>query len=185
MKDESNLYQKMKSGDQSAFDEIFKLYYEQLVRFAHSKIDNITIAEDIVQIIFIDFWAKRASLNVEKSLLPYLKKTVHNRCIDYFRKQQNIQKKEEEYFQDSLSLDISNPEEELLSQENLQAIYNKIEALPPKCKVVFKLSRFEEMSYAEIATHLDISKKTVEMHISTALRILRKSVFISLFFILF
>ena len=173
----------MKAGDQSAFDEIFKSYYKQLVLFAHSKIDNIAIAEDIVQNVFIDFWAKRASLNVEQSLLPYLKKMVHNRCIDYFRKQKSIQKKEEQYFQNPLSLDISNPEEELLTQENLQAIYNKIEALPPKCKIVFKLSRFEEMSYAEIATHLDISKKTVEMHISTALRILRKSIFISLLFI--
>ncbi|MFK8007592.1 MAG: RNA polymerase sigma factor [Saprospiraceae bacterium] len=179
------LYKKMKAGDRSAFDKIFKLHYEQLVRFAHVKIDNISIAEDIVQNIFIDFWTKRASINIEKSLLPYLRRTVHNRCIDHFRKQKSIQKKEEQFFQNSLTLDISNPEQELLSQENLQAIYTKIEALSPKCKVVFKLSRFEEMTYAEIATHLNISKKTVEMHISTALRILRKSIFISLISIFF
>ncbi len=167
----------MKAGDLSAFDEIFNLYYEQLVWIAHSKIDNIAVAEDIVQQIFINFWAKRATLTVEHALFPYLKKSVHNRCIDYYKKQKTIQRKEIQYFQNPLSLNIATPEEKLLSEENLQAIYQKIEALPPKCRAVFKLSRFEEMTYAEIATHLEISKKTVEMHISTALRILRKSIF--------
>ena len=175
--DELNLYQKMKAGDRSAFDKIFKLYYEKLVRFAYSTVNNIVVAEDLVQNIFIEFWTKRELLNIENALFPYLKKSVHNRCIDYFRKQKSIQKKEENYFQNSLSLNISSPEEDLLTQENLQAIYSKIEDLPPKCKIVFKLSRFEGMTYGEIAAHLSISKKTVDMHVSTALRILRKSIF--------
>ena len=181
--EELNLYQRMKAGDKSAFDVIFKSYYEQLVRFAHSKIDNIAIAEDIVQNVFISFWTKRETITIKNALLPYLKRTVHNRCIDYFRKQQSIQIKEEQYFKKSLSIDISNPEETLLTQENIKEIHNKIEALPPKCKIVFKLSRFQDMSYTEIADNLDISKKTVEMHISTALRILRKNIFSAVLFI--
>ncbi|MFK7980611.1 MAG: sigma factor-like helix-turn-helix DNA-binding protein [Saprospiraceae bacterium] len=58
---------------------------------------------------------------------------------------------------------------------------NKINALPPKCSIVFKMSRFEEMNYAKIAEQLGITKKTVEYHISTALRLLRKSIFTWLF----
>lgn len=177
------LYQKMKAGDLSAFDEIFKMHYESLVRMGVQKIDNVALVEDLVQNIFIDFWTKKNQLNIESSVLAYLKKMVHNRCIDHFRKQKSIQRKEENYFKNSLSLNVNSPEEDLLNQENLAAIYSKIEALPPKCRTVFKLSRFEEMTYDEIATQLDISKKTVEFHISTALRILRKSIFISVLYI--
>lgn len=176
---EHDLYQKMKAGSRPAFDAIFKSNYEHLVKHAYIRVDSLPIAEDLVQNIFIEFWTKRETLHIKGSVGVYLKKMVHNRCIDYFRKQKSIQRKEEQFFQDSLFLDVSSPEEEMLNKENLAAIYAKIEALPPKCKIVFKLSRFEEMTYAEIANQLDISKKTVELHISTALRILRKTIFVS------
>lgn len=174
---ELNLYKEMKAGNQAAFDELFHLYYENLVRLAYQKTQDQANAEDIVQTLFIDFWTKRATITIEKSVIGYLSTTVHRRCIDYFRKQKRIDHSHQKYFDNSLSLDISSPEKDLLNQENLSAIYTKIEALPPKCKIVFKMSRFEEMSYEEIAEQLDISKKTVEYHISTALRVLRKSVF--------
>lgn len=176
--EESTLYQKMKAGDLSAFNELFKLHYETLVRSTLLKVDE-AFAEDLVQTVFIEFWSKRNDINIEGSVVAYLRKTVHNRCIDHFRKQKSIQQKEERYFQNTLSLSISDPESRLLSRESLSAIYDKIEDLPPKCKIVFKLSRFEEMTYDEIAQELDISKKTVEYHISTALQILRKTIFIS------
>lgn len=167
----------MKAGNQVAFDELFHLYYEKLVRLAYQKIQDQASAEDIVQKVFIDFWTKKESIIIEKSVIGYLSMMVNRRCIDYFRRQKSRTTNEQKYIDNSLNFDIVSPEEDLLNQENLAAIYAKIEALPPKCRIVFKMSRFEEMTYDEISEQLDISKKTVEYHISTALRLLRKSIF--------
>lgn len=174
---EHQLYKKMKAGYSSAFDELFRLYYEKLVRLAHQKTQDLAVAEDIVQAIFIDFWTKRAEISINQSIIAYLSKMVNNRCIDYFRKQKSISASEEKYLTHKLNLDVTSPEEDLLNQENLAAIYSKIEELPPKCKIVFKMSRFEDLTYEEISTQLNVSQKTVEYHISTALRLLRKSIF--------
>lgn len=174
---ETQLYQQIKAGNRTAFDKLFRLYYEKLIQQAFKTTQNLANAEDIVQAVFIDFWTKRNQLNIEKSVIGYLTRMVHHRCIDYFRQQKSSITKQEKYFQNNLSLDIASPEEDLLNAENLAAIHDKIDALPPKCSIVFKMSRFEEMNYAEIAEQLGITKKTVEYHISTALRLLRKSVF--------
>ena len=69
-----------------------------------------------------------------------------------------------------------NGQQEMERDELEQRIHDCIDALPPKCKLVFSLSRFENMSYQEIADHLEISIKTVENQISKALRILRNSI---------
>lgn len=174
---EKHLYQQMKAGNKTAFDKLFQLYYEKLVRQAYTSTQNLANAEDIVQAVFIDFWTKRNQLNIEQSVIGYLTRMVQNRCIDYFRQQKSQQTNQEKYFKNTLSLDLTSPEEDLLNAENLAAIYEQIEALPPKCSIVFKMSRFEEMTYEEIAEQLGITKKTVEYHVSTALRLLRKGIF--------
>lgn len=182
---EQNLYLQMKAGNQTAFDKLFHLHYEKLVRQAYLKTKNLVDAEDVVQTIFIDFWTKRNEINIEKSVIGYLSKMVYYRCMDYFRKQKSLDNQQAKYFENTLSLDIASPEEDLLNAENLAAIYKKIEALPPKCSIVFKMSRFEELTYDEIAEALGITKKTVEYHISTALRVLRKGIFSVVVYFLF
>jgi len=174
---EKHLYQQMKAGNQTAFDKLFQLYYEKLVHQAYKTTQDLANAEDIVQAVFIDFWTKRNQLNIEQTVIGYLTRMVHHRCIDYFRQQKSQLVNQEKYFKNTLSLDITSPEEDLLNAENVAAIYAQIEALPPKCSIVFKMSRFEEMTYEEIAEQLGITKKTVEYHVSTALRVLRKGIF--------
>ena len=176
-KTEAQLFQEIKAGNRIAFDELFHLYYEKLVHKAHKTTQNQADAEDIVQTVFISLWTKRTQIAIEQSVGAYLHRMVQHRCIDYFRQIKSSLVHQEKYIQQSLDLTIESPEEELLNAENLAAIYNKIDALPAKCKVVFKMSRFEEMNYTEISEQLGISKKTVEYHISTALRILRKGIF--------
>lgn len=171
------LFQQIKTGDKIAFDKLFHLFYENLVQQAYNTTQQQADAEDIVQSVFIHLWTKRTQITIEQSVEAYLHRMVQYRCIDYFRKVKSDASNQEKHTQQSLHLTMGSPEEELLNAENLEAIYNKIEALPPKCKVVFKMSRFEEMNYSEIAQELDITKKTVEYHISTALRILRKGIF--------
>jgi len=173
----THLFQQIKAGNRIAFDKLFQFFYEKLVHQAYKTTQSQSDAEDIVQSVFINFWTKRKEIIIQQSVEGYLQKMVYHRCMDYFRKQKNKKRHQEKYTLQSLHLNIDSPEEDLLKTESLAAIYQKIEALPPKCKIVFKMSRFEELSYEEIAEQLGISKKTVEYHISTALRVLRKSVF--------
>jgi len=175
---DKDLYQRMVAGDVDAFNQLFKAHYESLVRMLYKKCFDQTLAEDIVQNVFIELWSKRKERVLPKSVGAYLSTSVKNRYIDHFRKQKNLADKKKAYLQQSLPLNIASPEEELLNQENLAKIYRKIEELPPKTKVVFQLSRFENKSYSEIAEALDISVKTVEYHISNALRLLHESIFI-------
>ncbi|MFK7936312.1 MAG: RNA polymerase sigma factor [Saprospiraceae bacterium] len=174
---ERQLYLRIKSGDRTAFDELFRRHYANLVRQSYRKLQDQTTAEDIVQNVFIQFWNKREQITVKESVFAYLAQMARYGCIDFFRKQQSKAQRQEQYFQNGLNLDVKSPEEDLLQKENVAAIYAKVDALPVRCKTVFKLSRFEEMTYEQIAQELSISIKTVEYHISTALRLLRKSVF--------
>ena len=174
---EQDLLEKMKTGNQGAFDSIFNTHYEPLVRVAHSLVSDLAVAEDVVQEVFIKFWERRETVNIEKTIYGYLKQAVIFRSIDYLRKTKRLNEHILIHQQSTLQLNLHTPEKELLSKENLKAIYEKIEALPEKSKLIFKLSRFEELSYSEIAQQLNVSVKTVEYHISRALEILRESVF--------
>ena len=167
----------MEKIDQQAFNDIFNMHYEHLVKVAISIISDSDLAEDVVQDVFINFWNRHIEIRIEQSVLAYLKKAVIFRSIDYLRKAKTKDEHIAAHQYNSLKLSLQTPESELLSQENLNSIYKKIDALPGNSGLVFKLNRFEHLSYAEIATQLGISVKTVEYHMSKALEILRKSIF--------
>jgi RNA polymerase sigma-70 factor (ECF subfamily) len=138
-------------------------------------INDADYAEDIVQEIFTDIWRKRESINVQSSLRAYLRRASVNRSLNHIRKQRMKFDENEEAIIDIESNTI-NGQQGMERDELEQRIHDCIDALPPKCKLVFSLSRFENMSYQEIADHLEISIKTVENQISKALRILRNSI---------
>lgn len=167
----------MKKIDQQAFHDLFNKHYEQLVKVAYSVLSDIEHAEDVVQEVFIKFWERQGTFKIEKSVFAYLKKATILHAIDHLRKAKMIDEHVTKAQLSSLQLRIQTPETELLNKENLYEIYKKIEELPDKSKLIFKLSRFEHLSYSEIAVQLEMSVKSIEYHISKALEILRKSVF--------
>ncbi len=174
---DQELMLKMRAGNQIAFDSIFNAHYESLVRVAYSLVSDLVVAEDVVQEVFIKLWERRATINIEKTIFGYLKQAVIFHSIDYLRKSKRLDERNLRHNLSSQKLNINTPESELLSKENLKAIFEKIDALPEKSKLIFKLNRFEYLSYNEISKQMNISVKTVEYHISRALEILRKSVF--------
>ncbi|MBK8517521.1 MAG: RNA polymerase sigma-70 factor [Saprospiraceae bacterium] len=136
--------------------------------------DNVA-AEDIVQDVFFGIWRKRDQLVINTSLEAYLKRSCRNRTLNYIRN--NHMKWEDEGLLNDQA-DNSFTSDQYIDAEDLnQKIQEVIAELPEKCGIVFSLSRFEEMSYADIAVELNISVKTVEHHISKALRILREKIF--------
>lgn len=166
---EKNLLQKIKNNDNFAFDEIFRQYYKQLCYFSFKIVQNNDIAEEIVQDLFVHLWEKRKDLNINTSLKSYLYRSVHNNSVRQFKKEK-LHESLEDYHNkpESFSSAIEQAETE-------NYIYNTIEKLPEQCRKIFKMSRFEDLKYREIAEKLNLSIKTVETQMSRALKFLSKN----------
>ena len=182
------------SGEEE-FKQIFEACYPRLLRFAAVYTGNLQDAEDILQNVFLLFWEKRASLQLDTNLNAYLLSMVKNHCINHLKHQQVVQRYsanrmtelQQEMAFNYYAFSKFNPEQ--MDIESLERLAEKaIGELPEQCRKVFELSRYEGLKYREIAERLGISVKTVESHISNALKILRvtmKDCFLSWLFIFF
>jgi RNA polymerase sigma-70 factor, ECF subfamily len=131
-------------------------------------------AEDIVQDVFIKLWKNRENIDFSLPLKPYLNKATANTAISWLEKNKVSSSATEI---SDLKNDPEAPDntESRLFEKELQAkIRQSLDKLPPKCKAIFILSRYEGMKYREIAEHLEISVKTVENQMCIALERLRK-----------
>jgi RNA polymerase sigma-70 factor (ECF subfamily) len=157
--------------DETAFETLFKTHYNALHAYAQVILKDEDVAEEIVQGMFLKFWEKRASLNIQ-SIKAYLYKCVYNDSLNYIK-----QEKTKSKYQD-FTLHTMNTEHEPASlkvelTELQQHLREALNHLPEQCRTIFQMSRFEELKYREIADHLGLSIKTVENQMGKALRILR------------
>lgn len=174
---EAKWIEDIKKGCKAAFRYAFDYFYVSLCNYLSNLIHNPDLAEDIVQEVFITLWNKRKTIIITTSLKKYLYKSCYNRYIDIYRKNQRTYKKLEELRYVKL---MELQEEDLtLKQEKLERLQEVIENLPPKCKQVFLLSKYEGLKYLEIAQKLDISVKTVENQIGKAYNKLREEFAVS------
>lgn len=161
-----------KSLDQRTFEQLFQSYFDYLVNFAKQYVQDQNIAEDICQSVFIKLWEKRTEINPNQSIKSYLFTSVKNRSLNYIRDHKKYRSK-------VLDVDLADIEyfEEEEGDLNIDELKVKLEkalaSLPEKCRKVFEMSRFEGLKYREIADELDISQKTVEAHMSKAIKTLR------------
>jgi RNA polymerase sigma-70 factor (ECF subfamily) len=160
-------------GEEQAFELFFHKSYLRLCQFANKFLNNPEEAREVVQEAFIALWEKREMIDPEESLLSYLFKVVQNKSINKLR-----HKHVEAGYVDVLKVVYSEhnditPVESLLALELDEAIGKTVAGLPPQCRKVFELSRYNGLRYSEIAGAMDISVKTVEAHMSKALGILR------------
>ena len=162
----------LKNGSTAAFDLCFELYFTGLCSFANKLVRNPTVAQDIVQDLFVNLWIKRENLEIHTSLKSFLFQSVKNNCLDHIKHSQiehafairYINENAEEY--ENISSDYT-------KKEILHTLDLAIEKLPKQCKTVFLMSRFDYKSYKEIAEVLGLSVKTVENHMGRALHIIR------------
>lgn len=165
------LLEKLATNDWSAMNLIFKQNYKSVYYSAFRILSDMSIAEDITQEVFIDLWSKRTELKVQSNLEAYLRKMAVNKSLNYIRDNKKLN------FSVELDEQHSSNEIDYFQKENFREIkellYNAIDKLPPQCKIIFVLSRFEDYSNKMIAQHLDISVKTVENQMTKALKILR------------
>jgi len=166
-------WQLISKGDKIAFEKAFRAFYAALCNYALSLVKDKDEAEEVVQNVFFNIWNKRTALQVSGSLKSYLYRSVHNECLNKI-KHVKMKTTYAEDYRKNASCSFDNAADHLHAKELGQKINTAIDSLPEQCGNVFKLSRFENLKYNEIAQHLNISIKTVENHMGKALKILRE-----------
>ena len=162
----------LKNSDKQVFEQLFRSCYAPLCNYAAGIVSDEDEAEDIVQQTMITFWEKRETIEITTSVKSYLYRAVHNQALNKLRhdKVRRIYANDMQGFGEQ----ESEPASHNIVQKELQVkIADAIQLLPDQCRTVFKLSRFENLKYQEIANRLGISVKTVENHMGKALRLMR------------
>ncbi len=165
------LISELKNGSEEAFDCIFRRYYKGLCAYATNYVYDLDKSQSLVQDCFVKLWDNRSGVESIKSLPAYMSTMVRNRCIDHIRQVRSLEKLHEKLEMEVFEV---NAENTLLSREFEEILVNAISTLPKKSKMAFEYSRFENLTYKEIAVKMNISSKAVEALLSRALRLLRK-----------
>lgn len=167
-----DLWLRVQSGDEQALTLIFNRYWEPMFSTAYGILGDKGACEDIIQDIFITVWNKREAIALRYSLKAYLFS-----CMRYelYRQMRRGVKREQIFNQFYARLQNPSFLDQIEHKELADQIQSAINALPSRCQEVYRLSREEHLSHKEIAERLNISTKTVENHISKALRQVRLS----------
>ena len=171
-------------GDQTAFTEIYNRYWKKMFTVAANKIDDLQEAEDIVQQVFITIWKRREVLVIKSSLDSYLAVSVKYRVIKSLDKSlKDVHFSGDAATSALLEVADDSTRQWLEFQEIKDRLEILVDKLPEKCKLIYQLSRDKGYTTKQISEELSISEKTVEGHMTNALKALRtglKSFFLTL-----
>lgn len=162
----------IRRGDEQAFEQTFRHYYQRLCNYACTLLKDEEESEEVVQTVFLTIWEKREDLEITLSLKSYLYRAVHNHCLNRF-KHASVRQVHKEHTLNFGAQSYESVTEVIHANELEERIEKAVSTLPEQCQKAFRLSRFEELKYHEIAEQLGISIKTVENQIGKALKILR------------
>jgi RNA polymerase sigma-70 factor (ECF subfamily) len=169
---ERQLQERIRAGDEAAFDSVFRTHYAHLVRMAESVVRDRALAEEVAQEVMLELWRRRETLELEQTFRAYLLRSTRNRALNHIRHQRIVAREME-----AAALDprhSPSAEDVTLGLELERAVRDAIDGLPDNCREVFQMSRDQGLRYAEIASALEISVKTVEKRMGKALSELRE-----------
>jgi RNA polymerase sigma-70 factor (ECF subfamily) len=178
-----HIIKRLSDGDQSAFRIVFEHYYPRVSEFVRRIVKSESLAEDITQDIFVKIWERREIFGVEvSSFSKYIYVMSRNAAINALRRTGRITPLSSESFGQSDSTSI---EDSYYAQEKELIIRLAVCQMPEQRRRIFEMSRYMGMDNQTIATTLNLSKKTVENHLTLALKTLRSilAVWISIFVI--
>ena len=169
---DSEILLAIRQGNERVYETIFRKHYQALCNYACGILKDMDDAEEVVQSIFLKLWEQRESIEINVSLKSYLYRAVHNTCLNRL-KHLKIQDTYRQYVGDYLE-DTFDSATDIMDKNELEnRIAEALGKLPEQCRLIFKMSRFEELKYQEIANKLGLSIKTIENQIGKALRIMR------------
>lgn len=181
-------------SDIKAFNQLFADYQRRFIRFANSYVRDEVIAEDFVMEALMYYWENRSTLSADSNVPAYVLTIIKHKCLNHLH---HIKIKEEidekllahaewELSTRIFSLEACEPAE-LFTAEAEQIVNDTLDSLPEQTRKIFRMSRYENKSYKEIAEELKITTKGVEFHITKALNVLRVNLkdYLPVFFYLF
>lgn len=169
------IIESLKSGNHQAFEIIFLTYFSKVKYYINGFVKSLDIAEGLTQNVFLKIWENHDSFTITSKGIrgfdSYIYTIAYRQTIDYIRSKQV----REAYYNDQIVLypDSINTEDEYIAEETMLLIEIEIENMPPKQKIIYKLSRNEGIPNDKIAEQLKVSKRTVENQLSLAMKRIR------------
>lgn len=170
--DEELLQQLQLDHNAAAFTALYERYWEKLVTLAYIRLQSTMDAQEVVQEVFMDIWKRSENIHLRHSFHTYISAALKYKILTFLAKRKNESDRRSTLH---LAETDSSTEQWLSYQQLKDELENTVQSLPEKCRLVFRLSRESGYSEKQIAETLNISLKTVESHMSRALRTLRAS----------
>lgn len=168
--EEDQLIALLRSDDELAFNEIYTRYWQKIFMLACNALGSTEEAEECVQDIFCSIWQRRENLFLKYSLYTYLAVAVKYRVINVLDKRYRKRQKMENASAHQITIFSPSADEAVLEKELMVRLNASISQLPEKCRIVYKMSREDGKTRRQIAQDLNISEKTVNNHLTKALK---------------
>ena len=168
-----NLVERVKAGDETSFQVLFNRYQEDVYFYAKSLVKIEVQAEEIVQDVFIKVWVNKFFLDPKKSFKSYIFTITRNLAFNFLKKAANDRELISRVFYESQK--SHQPTDSKITEAEYKKLSERaITSLPPRCQLIFKMSREEGKSYEEISNELNISSNTVKNQMTKALGNIRE-----------
>ncbi|ARA94144.1 RNA polymerase sigma-70 factor [Rhodothermaceae bacterium RA] len=171
----ASLCRRLQASDRDAFEALFRMLREGLLRYVHAIVHDDVVAHDLVQDVFVALWGLRETLDPSRPLRPYVYRMARNRALRYLRDERTHTRKEEQLREEADGHDPAADPGARLDEAVLHGYLRRcLAALPDRQREALVLSRYHHLSHREIAAVMEISPRTVNVHIMRALEHLQQ-----------
>jgi len=157
--------------DEMAFTQLYLRFGKRLIHFSMSLVRSKELAEELVEDVFVKLWANRLHINEIENLTVYLYVSVKNRSLNVLsQKARELITAPFDYLDTPPGEFAADPYDLMITSEMMASMYQAIEELPPRCKMIFKLIREDGLKYKEVADILNISVNTIDVQMAIAVK---------------
>ena len=165
------IQQRIFNNDETALAELYQLFYTKLQHFAKALVHSNEVAEEIVEDVFVKLWCNRTGITAVNNITVYLYVAVKNSCLNFIsRKAKDLISAPFDFLDIELTEGAATPHDIFITAEMMQKMNKAIEALPPRCKIIFKLVREDGLKYKDVAEILNISVNTIDVQMAIAVK---------------
>ncbi len=165
------IQEKIGRSDETALTELYRNFYQRLLSFSKELVRSKETAEEIVEDVFVQVWSRRKTIDTIDNLAVYLYVAVKNRSLNRLsEKARYLVTAPFDHIDINIGDETANPGELMITEEMLRMMQQAIDALPPRCKMIFKLVREDGLKYKEVAQILNISVNTIDAQMAIAVK---------------